>query len=154
MDTIVKNVIFNGEHTTEWDGIIGEQVTEQDKILIEEMIRSGHFNPDESELSISKFLEEDRTINVTKLEIATRLIIRYQDSLNKELEIVVGDVVEYCKIRGIELNSSNFREESTFIESIIRAVSEDELSEESEVGTTPQESGTDPKESSTYINEG
>jgi len=94
-------------------------------------------------IDISKFLDDDNTINVELLELATRLSIRFLDSVLdvnefptdaiKEMSVKCRQVglgimglADYYLARGVSYGSDEALEELSFILGFIKSISEDE----------------------------
>lgn len=122
-------VIFYSKDRFEWDGVVGEGLNSMDIHYLDELITTGHFDPVNSQMDIARYLDNDRTIDLYKLEVATRIIVKYQKSLDLEYKIDFVNVEKYCEYREIALDSLKFKEEITFITNFVIAVSEDELYE-------------------------
>lgn len=94
-------------------------------------------------LDVSKFLTDDKSLNLELLELAVRLGIRFLDSViektkyptediynwamaNRPVGLGIMGLADYYLIRGVAYGSSQALEELTFILNFIKSIAEDE----------------------------
>jgi len=94
-------------------------------------------------LDISKFLDEDKMLNLEKLEVATRLAVRFLDSVidatswptlsikqwaeqNRPIGLGIMGLADYYLLRGVTYGTEQSLEELSFILAYIKAIAEDE----------------------------
>lgn len=122
----VRNIVFDYEQK-EPRAIFTDIFDEDTNILLSEMFWGGWFNG--STLFIEKFLKEDLSINLEKLELAVTLAIRWIETTTKfddPLSLYIGGLNRYFNIRGIQENFSQKKEEFYFIRGFVKAIAENE----------------------------
>lgn len=104
--------------------ILFEGGSNSDNIL-EQLLTSNHYSDDS--LCMDKFLDEDNTIDLEKLELAIVLIIDYLEKSVKfenPIYVFLGNMAEYVRRRGLtDLNK--IIEESTFILGFSQAIADE-----------------------------
>lgn len=122
----VRNIVFDYEQK-EPRAVFTDIFDEDTNILLSEMFWGGWFNG--STLFIEKFLKEDLSINLEKLELAVTLAIRWIETNTKfddPLSLYIGGLNRYFNIRGIQENFSQKKEEFYFIRGFVKAIAENE----------------------------
>lgn len=119
MDTNLEFLVFEGE-----GGAIDEKLldnlTVEDSKLVKEMMVSSHYNDG---IVIPRFLREDLTINLEKLELAVSLAVKALEA-NSSTDITLNLVglQEYFFLRGILGDDEKERQERTFILGFVSAI--------------------------------
>ena len=143
METNIKLVVFDEVDVPGRDRINPIHVMrELDSIensdVARQMVMSGVFVPDlkqpkYSDLYFPAFLNDDKTINLERLELALILSVRLMDKMVKEdtskLTIFISGWNKYFDMRGIRYDSPNRREELSFVQGFAKAVVENEAIE-------------------------
>jgi hypothetical protein len=91
--------------------------------ILEQFLSSDYY--ENNQLNMNRFLDDDRTINLEKLELALVLLIDHlEKSVKIDLPIYVnlGNMNEYTIARGIENDMDKIIEESTFILGFCQAI--------------------------------
>jgi hypothetical protein len=108
MNEYVPDVIFDG----------GEQYSD----ILEQFLVSGYYK--DNQLNIDRFLDEDRTIDLEKLELAIILLMEYLENSIEEknpIYINIGNMYEYVAMRNL-IDVDKIIEESTFILGFCQAI--------------------------------
>ena len=112
MESSIKFLVFEGEGG-EVDPNLLENITFEQRQLVEEMMRSGYY---QDGIWINKYLEQDLTINLEKLELAVNLaVLALEANSEEDITLKLRGLDQYYKFRGIEGNEKQQREERTFI---------------------------------------
>jgi hypothetical protein len=87
-----------------------------------------------NQLNLNRFLDEDKTINLEKLELAIILLIEHLEKsvkINFPIYVNLGNMNEYIVARGIEGDIEKIVEESTFILGFCQSIAtENEINNE------------------------
>lgn len=140
METNIKLIVFEdvsipGREKVRVGDIINELESVQHSDVARQMIESGVFVPDikqpkYGDLYFASFLDEDKTINLERLELALILSIRLMDKLVQEnsekLTIFLSGWNKYFDIREIKYNSDKRREELSFVQGFAKSIAENE----------------------------
>jgi hypothetical protein len=84
--------------------------------ILEQFLSSSYY--ENNQLNINRFLDEDRTIDLEKLELAIILLIEHLEKsvkINFPIYVNLGNMNEYVVARGIEDDIEKITEESKFI---------------------------------------
>jgi hypothetical protein len=121
MDTRINYEVFDGEENFPVDESLLDNITEEQRQLLREMMQSGYYIDG---LDVSRFLREDLTINLEKLELATTLAVTALEANSPEEDVTLKlrglDV--YYEDRGITGDESREREERTFLLTFISSI--------------------------------
>ena len=121
MDIIVSDILFEGS------GYDVPELPPDVSLYTTQMFQSGHAV--ENILYIDKFLDEDRTINLEKLELAVLLLIEYLEfsiKLENPIYVFLGNMRECFNKRGIQShNLEQISEESSFILGFVNSIAEE-----------------------------
>lgn len=115
-ETIVEEVIFEKvqDKSPKSELILPEELSYEP---MKQFIHSGYFL--RNALQIDRFLDEDKTIDLEKLELAIILLIEYLEYFNKTKEpiyVFLGGMGTYFQVRGISINDiERIIEESSFV---------------------------------------
>lgn len=128
MESKITELVFEydkeGDHpVVDMDGSIEQPFQE----LIIQMVWGGFFG--NGTIFIDKFLREDLSINLEKLELAVILAVRYLESktaFHEPIFIQIGGIEKYYELRGIQDKPLNKKEEYYFIRGFMQAVAENE----------------------------
>jgi hypothetical protein len=93
--------------------------------ILEQLLTSNHYY--DNGLNISKFLDEDNTIDIEKLELAIILLIQHlEKSVKFENPIYVnlGNMSEYVERRGL-IDLNDIIEDSSFILGFSQAIADE-----------------------------
>lgn len=115
METKIEEVIFEkSEENSKTETILPHELSYEPMI---QFVNSGYFT--KNALQIDRFLDEDKTIDLEKLELAIILLIEYLEFFNKTdspIYIHIGGMDKYLQKRGIGIdNVERITEESSFI---------------------------------------
>lgn len=126
MDTNIQYKVFEpieGENPSDEfpvDENLLNGVTEEQRQLLREMMYTGHY---QDGLDISRFLREDSTINLEKLELATILAVTSLEANSEDdATLNLRGLDKYYIIRNIAGDSKKEREERTFILGFVSAI--------------------------------
>ena len=109
--------------------------------LFHTMYWGGYFNRES--LDISKFLREDLSINLERLEIAVSLIVEYLEAVtpfDDVLRLWISGIDKYYFLRNITDKPHNQKEEFYFIRHFIQAVADNESVKSIKVEYVPSQS--------------
>ena len=97
------------------------------RTLIEDKIFLPHYRS----LDISKFLDEDKKIDLWLLEVAVRYSIRFMShALQRTTKFrYIEGLLEYCELRGIDYGDALMSEEFMFFSKFIDSIVEDEINQ-------------------------
>lgn len=120
MDVKIYDVVFMGEGFPIIDSLlVGSEGSSLE--LLKELMQSGHFTVDG--LDISKFLREDLSINLEKLELAVHIVVEAMEKAwEDDPTIAIFNLEKYFELRNIQENEASKREEKTFILGFVSAV--------------------------------
>lgn len=119
METVVNYLAFEGDGG-EVDPNLLENITYEQRKLVEEMMRSGYY---QDGIWIDKCLEQDLTINLEKLELAVSLsVMALEANSQDDITLKLRGLDQYYKFRGIEGNEKQEREERTFILGFVTSI--------------------------------
>lgn len=119
VDTNVKISVF-GDGTDEIDESLLNNITEEQRQLAREMMKSGHYVDG---IYLPKFLREDLSINLEKLEFAVTLsVIMLESTFEEDITLKLKGLKEYYLIRGILGKDKQERTERTFILGFITSI--------------------------------
>ncbi len=113
MDTEVKYLVFEGEGFPVEQSML-DNVPYEQRDLVRELMESGYYIDG---LDIPRFLREDLTINLEKLELATTLavIALEANSPVEDVTLKLRNLDDYFTTRGVNGIEFREREEKTFI---------------------------------------
>lgn len=113
METQVNYLVFEGDGFPVDENLL-ENITEEQRQLFRECMQSGHYIDG---LDVSKFLREDLTINLEKLELAVILAVTALEanSPKDDITLKLRNLEEYYTVRNIKGNEKQEREERTFL---------------------------------------
>lgn len=96
-------------------------ITEEKRKLVRQMMESGHYIDG---LDVSRFLNEDLSINLEKLELAVILAVTALEanSPDDDVTLKLRNLDEYYNLRGIKGMEKNEREERTFLLGFISSI--------------------------------
>lgn len=143
METNIKLVVFEDVDVPGRDKINPVEILHaldsiKDADVARQMVLSGVFVPDikqpkYSDLYFPSFLNDDKTINLERFELALILSVRIMDKMVKEdtdkLTIFLSGWNKYFDMRGIRYDSPSRREELSFAQGFAKAVVENEAIE-------------------------
>lgn len=112
METTLNEIIFDGGN-------------DSDDVLEQFITSNYHEN---NQLNVAKFLDEDRTIDLEKLELGIILIIEYlENSVKIETPIYInlGNMQEYFSLRHITDRVDRITEECQFILGFCQAIADE-----------------------------
>lgn len=120
MKTEINHKVFDGEGFPVYAPLL-ENITEENRQLITAMMKSGHY---QNGIMVHKFLRDDLSINLEKLELAVILAVSALEANagDSDVTLQLRGLEEYYKIRGIFDNEYQKREERTFIIGFVSAV--------------------------------
>ncbi len=120
MDTKVNTKVFYGDGY-EVDESLLSNITHEKRELLKEMMVSGHYSDG---INIHKFLDDDYTINLEKLELAVTLAVTALEanSPDEDVTLKLRNLNFYYKTRGIEGIEAKEREERTFILGFVSSI--------------------------------
>jgi hypothetical protein len=129
MDIFTSEVIFEQQdNLPKSDVIIPPNVPEIHKEVMTEFLQSGYFF--DNHLYIDKFLDEDLTIDLEKLELAIVLIVEYLENSvknKKPIYVFLGNMDRYFTRRHTRLsNIEQITEESSFILGFCQSIADNE----------------------------
>jgi hypothetical protein len=121
MNSNIKYQVFEGEGFPLVESLL-ENITHEQRQLLKEMMLSGHFIKDG--LDVSRFLKEDLSINLEKLELATTLTVIAMEANSPEDDVTLNlyNLETYYETRGISGKEKKEREERTFLLGFISSV--------------------------------
>lgn len=99
------------------------------KDVMRSLIEDKIFLPRYRSLDISKFLDENKQLDLWLLEVAVRNSIRFMSHAlgrKKQFNYIEG-LPEYCNLRGIEYGDKEMTKEFIFFSKFIDSIVEDEL---------------------------
>ena len=113
METKINYKVFEGEGFPVDESLL-DNITEEQRQLFREAMYSGYYVDG---IDVSKFLREDLTINLEKLELATTLAVTALESNSPEEDVTLKlrNLDEYYEIRNIKGQEKKEREERTFL---------------------------------------
>lgn len=119
VDTNINYAVF-GDGLESPDESLLLNITEERRQLAREMMKSGHY---QDGIYIPKFLRDDLSINLEKLELAVTLSVQMLEA-NRDEDITLNlkGLKEYYLIRGILGNAEQERTERTFILGFVTSV--------------------------------
>lgn len=116
MDIFIDEVIFEPDPSKP-PAILPEGIPELHIAIMKELL--GSFYVKGNTLCMARFLDEDRTINLEKLELAIELLIEYLEFFNKSkrpVHVYLGCMQEYFHLRQVGLDDiDRLSEESSFV---------------------------------------
>lgn len=120
MEQKIRYEVFEGEGFPVEAGMT-ENITFEQRKLLKEMMQSGHY---QDGIMVHKFLREDLSINLEKLELAVTLVVTSLEanSPNEDVTLNLRGLDEYYAQRGIAGNEKKEREERTFLLGFISSV--------------------------------
>ena len=120
METNVNYKVFEGEGFPVEDRLL-ENTTYEQRQLVEEMMKSGYYIDG---LDVSRFLRDDLTINLERLELAVTLAVEALEANagDEDATLKLRNLDEYYSIRQIAGNPAKEREERTFLLGFISSV--------------------------------
>ena len=140
METNIKLVVFESVNVPGRDKVSVGQIVDEINSLphsdaARQMVESGVLVPDikqpkYADIYFPSFLNEDKTLNLERLELALILSVRLMDKLVQEnsekLTIFMSGWNKYFDMRQIRYSSDQRREELSFAHGIARAIVENE----------------------------
>jgi len=100
------------------------------KTVMKELIEDGFFLPKKMSIDISKFLDENKQLDLWLLEVAVRNSIRFIKHATGRTEFrEINGLLEYCSIREVEFGGRNMYEEFRFFQRFIASIINDELNQ-------------------------
>jgi len=113
METNLKYKVFEGSGYFVEPKLL-TNITQEKRELWIECMNSGHYS---NGIDVSKFLKEDLSINLEKLELAVTLAVTALEANSPDEDITLNliNLNEYYRLRGIEGNLGKEREERTFL---------------------------------------
>lgn len=120
MDTNINYKVFEGDGFFVDVNLLDGLNHEERQVWIEAM-NSGHYA---NGIDVSKFLREDLSINLEKLELATTLAVKALEfnSPKEDITLNLINLQKYYDIRGITGNEKQEREERTFLLGFVSAI--------------------------------
>ncbi len=116
MDVFVDQIIFEPDPSKP-KAILPEGIPEGHVDVMKEFLESIYVKG--TTLCMDRFLDEDRTIDLEKLELAIQLLIEYLEFLNKSkkpIYVFLGGMQEYFELRNVDLEDMDrIIEESSFL---------------------------------------
>ena len=100
------------------------------KDIMRSLIITGHFVPRTRSLNISKFLDEDNTIDLWLLEVAVRNLVVFMNHAtgwHGQTVIAISGKIEYITIRGLLYEHERATSELRFVRSFIDSITKDAL---------------------------
>jgi len=131
VDTIINELIFEkSDNSPKTETILPEELSYEP---MAQFLHSGYFM--RNALQIHRFLDEDKTIDIEKLELAIILLLEYMEFTDKTSEpiyIYLGAMDRYFQKGSIttlsDENTKIIVEESSFILGFCTAIAEDNAS--------------------------
>lgn len=120
METNIKYKVFEGGGFFVDPNLLDGLNYDEREIWIEAM-NSGHYADG---IDVSKFLREDLTINLEKLELVVTLAVKALEfnSPKEDITLNLINLNKYYEIRGVVDNEKQGREERTFLLGFISAI--------------------------------
>lgn len=119
VNTNVKISVFGAGNEPSDESLL-ENITEEQRQLAREMMKSGHY---QDGIYIPKFLRDDLSINLEKLEFAVTLsMIMLEANSEEDVTLQLKGLKEYYLIRGILGDEKQERTERTFILGFVTSV--------------------------------
>jgi hypothetical protein len=120
MDTKLNTKVFYGDGY-DIDESLLDNITYEQRELLKEMMTSGHYSDG---INIHKFLVDDYTINLEKLELAVTLAVTALEanSPDEDVTLKLRNLDFYYKTRGIVGDEAKEREERTFILGFVSSI--------------------------------
>jgi len=130
MDTNINEVIFEKQFDLPFD--LPDEINSP---IMYQFLESGYFK--NNGLCIDKFLDEDKTIDLEKLELALILTLEYLEfsvKVGEPIYIFLRNMTRYLELRGIDIqNLDRLTEESSFILGFCQAICDEESIEKATV---------------------
>lgn len=129
MDIFANEIIFETEDNfPKTNIIIPKAIPEIHKEIMKEFLESGYFL--NNGLCVNKFLDDDLTIDLEKLELAIILSVEYLEfsvKSKKPIYVFLRNMKQYFTHRGIGLsNIEQITEESSFILGFCQSIADSE----------------------------
>lgn len=120
MEANVEYIVFEGKGFPVDESLL-ENITEEHRILVREMMQSGFLT--DKGIDVSRFLREDKTINLELLELAVTLTVlaKEANSTDDDITLNLWALDIYYEFRGISGNEDKKREERTFLLGFVSA---------------------------------
>lgn len=116
----INYVVFEGDGFPV-DKSLLDNITYEQRQLLTEMMESGHY---QGGIMVDKFLRNDWSINLEKLELAVTLIVTALEanSPDKDVTLSLKGLNNYYSLRNIAGNLDKEREERTFLLGFISSI--------------------------------
>lgn len=128
MEINLHNIVFEQQDDfPKSDVVLPKDIDVEREYIMRQFLQSGYFF-DET-LYIDKFLREDKSIDIEKLELAISLAVEYLEFSSKfknPIYVKLEGMGRYIQSRGIEGNPKKIYEESGFISGFCQAVADEE----------------------------
>jgi hypothetical protein len=120
METNINYKVFEGSGFPVNEALL-DNITEEQRQLFREAMISGHYVDG---IDVAKFLREDLTINLEKLELATILTVTALESNSPDDDVTLNltNLDEYYHKRNVKNDEKKEREERTFLLSFVSSV--------------------------------
>lgn len=116
MEVGINYIVFEGNGFPMDESLINNLGEDETK-LVKEMMVSGYY---QDGLDISKFLESDLTVAISKLALATTLAVHMLEAnSNQDITLFVRNLEEYFKLRNVNDDEKQKREEKLFLMTFI-----------------------------------
>ena len=101
------------------------------KDVMRTLIEDKVFLPRYRSIDISKFLDENKQLDLWFLEVAVRYSIRFMSHALQRITKFwdISGLPEYCKLRGIDYGDMLMSEEFMFFSKFIDSIVEDEINQ-------------------------
>jgi hypothetical protein len=124
MDINMDFDLFIGEGFEVQEKLL-ENLHEAEQLLLKSIMVSGHYT--ETGLNMSKFLRDDLSIDLDKLELAVATLVHAMEiNLEDDATLNVTGMTEYYSLRNITGNEKQCKEEKNFILTFISRVAMNE----------------------------
>lgn len=124
MDINMDFDLFVGEGFEVQEKLL-KNLHESEMLLLKSIMESGHYT--KTGLDMSKFLRDDLSIDLDKLELATATLVHSMEiNLEDDATIAICGMKDYYSLRGIIDNESQCKEEKSFILMFISRVAMNE----------------------------
>lgn len=120
MESKVDYKVFEGEGFPADEALL-ENITENNRQLFREAMESGYYIDG---IDVARFLREDLSINLEKLELCTSLAVTSLEanSPSEDITLKLRNLEEYYHLRGITGDEKQQREERTFILTFVSSI--------------------------------
>lgn len=130
MDVSVNEVVFESLDNSPKPTLeIPSEISEERRELLVQLLQSGYYDRTRFCLCMNRFLDEDRTINLEKFELAISLIIEWLEFSIKSkspIKVILGGMSEYFIGRRINLlDMDRVAEETSFILGFAKAIADE-----------------------------